>query len=204
MGKLYIMDINIKIVDYDNYYKIIANKDINKGTIVLTEKPLIQFDSYDPIIIIYHMLKNKNKYIENLYPRDHIELINPKNEFNIDLLKLLNKSNINIKKYLQNILQKNSINLLYQYYYKYLFNAFSINNKPSILILGAMMNHSCKPNIVFYEKNNSMYFEVLDNIKKGDELCYSYLRNYKYKTNKDKYLYLLNHYNFECKCILCI
>ena len=48
-----------------------------------------------------------------------------------------------------------------------------------------------------------MYFEALDNIKKNDELCYSYLRNFKYSTNKEKQMYLLNHYNFICKCYKC-
>ncbi len=190
------MEINMD----NNNYRILANNNIIKGTIVLIEKPLIQFDSYDPIIIIYYMLKNNNNYIQKLYPRQaNIKLINTKNEYNVNLIKLLNNANIHIKKYLQ----KYDESILYQYYYKYLFNAFSINKKPSILPIGAMMNHSCKPNIIFFEKDNSIYFQALENINKGTELCYSYLRNYKYKANTDKSLYLINHYNFECKCVMC-
>ncbi len=78
-----------------------------------------------------------------------------------------------------------------------------MNNHPTILPIGAKMNHSCKPNIYFYEKNNMMYFEALNNIKKGEELCYSYLRNYTFINQKDKQNYLFNHYNFICKCIIC-
>lgn len=66
---------------------------------------------------------------------------------------------------------------------------------PTILSYGAMMNHSCKPNIYFYEKNNAMYFKTLCDIKKGNELKISYLRN---KTNTSTKEYLLNHYNFIC------
>ena len=93
-----------------------------------------------------------------------------------------------------------NINLLYHYYCKILFNAFQMNSSCAILPIGAMMNHSCKPNIYFYEKNNEMHFEALTNINKNEELCYSYLRNYKYSNEKDKQYYLLNHYNFVCKC----
>ena len=168
---------------------------MKKGEIILAEKPIYQ--ETDIIKLLYEIIKNKeNKDIVNLYPRTYIDL---SNTYLSNLLKIINNyNNYKIKKYL--LINSNILNF---YFCKILFNAFEMNNYSTILPIGAMMNHSCNPNIVFYEKNNLMYFEAIVNIKKNDELCYSYLRNYKYSNYKDKQLYLLNHYNFVCNCYEC-
>ncbi len=183
----------IKIL-FANNYKIIANEDIKKGTVILIDKPI--YISNNIIELLYLMLKNNtDNDLINLYPRNDIKLINENNNpYNIDLYKLINKSDKIMKKYLLSINEKQ----LYHYYYKILFNAFQINNKVCILKIGAMMNHSCSPNIIFYENNNNMIFEANCDIKKGTELCYSYFRNC--KSNIDKHKYLLDHYNFICEC----
>lgn len=189
----------IKIL-YNNNYKVIASQDIKKGTKVLIEKPI--YIANDIIELLFLLVKNgSDNDIINLYPRDNFKLMNENNNpYNINLYKLINKYDKNIKKILLSINTQD----LYHYYYKILFNAFQMNNKACILKIGAMMNHSCSPNIVFYEYNNTMIFESICDIKKGTELCYSYLRNYKYKTNKDKLDYLINHYNFKCGCDICV
>ncbi len=189
-----------KVLNNINNIKIIAKENIKKGTIVLIEEP--KFKEKDIIALLYIILKNKDDInIKNLYPRNK-ENINEINSIYLQTLyKLINNyHDKKIKKYL--LLVDNDIIILY--YYKILFNAFDMNNNPTILPIGAKMNHSCKPNIYFYQKNNMMYFEALCNINKGDELCYSYLRNYKFINQKDKQNYLLNHYNFICKCIICV
>ena len=194
----------VKIIynmEYD-YYKIIALENIQKGEIILNEKPLFNLfgkkNNNYMLQMLYIMLKNnENHYILNLYPRNKIELINNDNPYNINLIKIINNYNDNKTKRFLLSFDKST---LYLYYYKYLFNAFDMNNSPVILPIGALMNHSCTPNIIFYEHNNTMLFETLHNIKKGSELCYSYLRNYKSKTNINKHTYLINHYNFICKC----
>jgi SET domain-containing protein len=134
-----------------------------------------------------------------LFPRHKITFINKSNNpFLINLQKEINNCHNNkIKKYLL----KFDIDILYIYYYKIIFNAFDMYKTPVLLFNGATMNHSCFPNIYFYECNNAMIFITLSNIKKGDELTYSYLRHVNYKTNEEKHKYLLNHYNFECNCI---
>ena len=188
-------NINKKItIIRNNYSKIIANENIKKGEIILVEKPIYQ--EIDVIKLLYEILKNKEDInIIYLYPRCYLEL--PNNKYLSNLIKLINNyDNHKIKKYLLLI----NINTLYFYYSKILFNAFQMNNYSTILPIGAMMNHSCKPNIMFYEKNNMMIFEALTNINKNEELFYSYLRNFKYTNNKEKQLYLLNHYNFICEC----
>jgi len=189
----------ISIIKEDNY-KIIAIDNIKKGDIVLIEKPIYQ--ELDIIKLLYELLKNKtDTHIINLYPRVNFNLhLLSNNIYLSNLINIINKyDNKKIKKYL--LLVK--IDTLYFYYLKILFNAFQMNNNSSILPIGAMMNHSCKPNIIFYEKNNMMIFEACANIKKDDELLYSYLRNYKYNNQTDKQNYLLNHYNFNCSCLEC-
>ncbi len=189
-------------IKLDNGYKIIANDNINKGDIVLVEQPI--FNEDDIIYLLYTIIKNKDiENIKNLYPRtNNIKLLNEKdNPYIINLSKIINKySNKKIKEFLLSI----DINVLYFYYYKILFNAFEMNNKSVILSIGAMMNHNCNPNIIFNSINikgiNYMQFIALSNIKKHEELCYSYLRNYKGLNKKN---YLLNHYNFSCNCSSC-
>ena len=188
----------IKIIYDNNYTKIIATENIAKNEIILIEKPI--YKENDIIILLYSILKNKeDNIIKNLYPRKNIELLNNNNPF-LNISKIINNHpNKKIKQYLSLI----DINIVYFYYYKILFNAFDMNNSPTILPFGAMMNHSCDPNIIFYEKNNLMYFQTLKNIKKNEELCYSYFRNYKPNNEKEKKIYLINHYNFECACTKC-
>jgi hypothetical protein len=202
--KKYISD-DIKIIYNNDFYKIIAINDIKKGTIIMKETSdynlFGHYKTNQILDILYLMLKNKDDIkIINLYPRNNIKLINQyKNPYLIDLLKEIKYcSNNKIKKFLL----EHDNDTLYTYYYKILFNAFDMYGSPVLLFNGAMINHSCTPNVKFYESNNTMYFETLTNVKKGEEITYSYLRNVVIKTTKEKHLYLLNHYNFKCQCSL--
>lgn len=191
----------INIIKTDGYF-IRANNNINKDDVILIEKPI--FNEIDIISLLYTIIKNKDTiYIKNLYPRtNNFKLLNiDNNPYIINLSKIINKyDNKKIKAFLLSI----NIDIIYFYYYKILFNAFEMNNNSVILPIGAMMNHNCKPNIIFksiiIKGVHYMEFKAINNIKKDEELCYSYLRNYKGTNNK---LYLLNHYNFICKCIYC-
>ena len=78
---------------------------------------------------------------------------------------------------------------------KYIQNAFSTSNGPVILFLGAIFNHSCKPNVRFEANNNQqMIFTTTKTIKKGDQLfdCYG--------AGKLSHQQLFEQYNFKCKC----
>jgi hypothetical protein len=186
----------INTIDNNNI-KIIAKENIKKGKEILIEEPV--YKEKDIIYLLYIILKNKDDInIKNLYPRNY-NYINNSTYLQL-LYKLINNyPDKKIRKYL--LMSDN--NTIYFYYFKILYNAFDMNGFSAILPIGAKMNHSCKPNVYFYQKNNMMYFEALTDIKSGDELCYSYLRNYKFINQKDKQTYLFNHYNFYCKCIIC-
>ena len=200
------MNNNIKIVYENDYYKIISNNFIEKNTIVLIEDPEIYLSNNpktnEDILLnmIYIILKNKDSlFIKNLYPR---EIIEPNktasrcanNPYNINLIKLIKTCT---NKIIKNYLLFFDKDTLYMHYYKYLFNAFDLNNSPVILPIGAMMNHSNNPNIMFYPENNKMIFKTIKKIKPNEELCYSYLRNVKCKTNEEINEYLFNHYNIS-------
>jgi len=190
---------NIKILYNNDSYYIIAQNDIKKDTIILKEIPkynLFGNKKDDELIeMLYILLQNKNDpIILNLYPRTtNIFILNKiNNPYNINLVKLINNTKNNK---LKSFILSFDKSIIYQHYYKYIYNAFNMYSVPTILSYGAMINHSCKPNIYFYENNNAMYFKTLYDIKKGDELKISYLRN---KTNETSKEYLLNHYNFIC------
>ncbi len=200
-----IINPNIKIICENDFYKIISKKFIEKNTIVLIESPKLYLSNNpktnEDILLnmLYLILKYKDTlFIKNLYPRAIIKnpIGNINNPYNINLIKLIkNCSNKIIKNYLL-FFDKDT---LYMHYYKYLFNAFDMDNSPVILPIGAMMNHSNNPNIIFYSENNKMIFKTINDIKPNEELCYSYLRNCKYKTPDEINEYLYNHYNFSNK-----
>ncbi len=193
---------NIQIIYENDFYKIISKNFIKKNTIILIESPKIYLlnntkTNEDKLLnMLFLIIKNRDTdYIKNLYPRTIIK--NPmtnNNPYYINIIKLIQTStNKTIKDYLLSF----DKNIIYQHYYKYLFNAFEMNKEPVILPLGALMNHSHNPNIEFTDDNNKMYFRTKCDIKPNEELCYSYLRNYKYKSEKDKNDYLYNHYNIK-------
>lgn len=200
--KQFISD-DILILFQKDFYKIIAKNDIKKDTIVIKEIPLYHLFGkikYDRMLQFLHvMITTNDSKIDALYPRQNIEPLDKNNPYNINLIKYIKEANYD--KIKDDLLLSKNLN---KYYYKYLFNAFEMYNSPVLLFIGAMMNHSCQPNIKFYEKNNAMYFEALTDIKKGDELTYSYLRNSGVTTDKDKKMYLIQHYNFKCQCKLCV
>ncbi len=198
-----IINPNIKIVYENDSYKIISTNFIEKNTHILIEHPKIYLsnnikDNEEKLLqMLYLILKYKDSlFIKNLYPRATIKnpIGNINNPYNINIIKLIkNCKNKIIKNYLLFFDKE----CLYMHYYKYLFNAFDMNNNPVILPIGAMMNHSNNPNIIFYPENDKMVFKTINNIKPNEELCYSYLRNYKYKSNEEINEYLFNHYNIS-------
>ncbi len=197
------MNNNIQIINNNDFYKIISTNFIEKNTIILIEEPYIYLTNNPKtneerlLSMLYLILKYKDTlFIKNLYPRAIIKnpIGNINNPYNINLIKLIkNSSNKAIKNYLM-FFDKDT---LYMHYYKYLFNAFDMNNNPVILPIGAMMNHSNNPNIIFYPENNKMIFKTIKNIKPNEELCYSYLRNCKYRNQEEINEYLFNHYNIS-------
>ncbi|AYV76389.1 MAG: hypothetical protein Terrestrivirus6_15 [Terrestrivirus sp.] len=198
----------------NNEYKVIAKNDIKSGTIILRETPLYEIfgeKNIDPALQIMYKMIGK-KYNKNynfglihdettLTPRDTQFLY--ENNLKNNLYKTIRKLP---EGEIKNVLLKIDDNKLIQYYFKYLYNAFSMyKHGPTILILGAKLNHNCNPNTRFYPENDTMIFETVRNIKKGEEITDTYIKETDLNTmgTKQRREYLFNHYCFVCKCLRC-
>ena len=68
-----------------------------------------------------------------------------------------------------------------------------INNfRTSLYHKTVKFNHSCYPNAILVHSNNDMSVKIfaIENIKKGDEICISYLKNLLLPT-KRRYFFIL-------------
>ena len=195
----------ISINNFNNNLRIICNKNIKGSTIILEDIPICNDKTYlinSDINILYNMFDYIiDEKIDQLYPRtyDNINNINKKGKYSFEsqhiIKQILKCQNKKIKRIL--LYDESKLEL---YYYKYLFNAFTMYNKPIILAIGSKFNHSCNPNIIFYERDNKMVFETKRDIKKGEELFISYLRNVPESEILKHSQYLLDHYNFNYLC----
>jgi hypothetical protein len=185
----------------------IATEDIQEDTILFEEKPMIlaneRFGKYAYDEILYVICKVLED--ENILMKFNILAPQKINDLHIDIhveqfIKELKKYNTNLKK---NILTKINFNQFMLLCYKYKRNVFAYKNKISaILEKGSLFNHSCKPNCIFYYENDKMIFKTDTLIKKGDELCISYINVDQNKDKRQEELYI--GYGFKCNCQLCI
>lgn len=73
----------------------------------------------------------------------------------------------------------------------------------SMLQIGNCMNHSCSPNVVAAcgHTDNKIQFIACRNIKKGDEICRSYIDET--LPYAKRAVILKKEYGFDCACSLC-
>lgn len=188
----------IKIIVNEDYYKVIAIKDIKKDYKLIIEYPKYNLygteiygteilDREKQILKLY--LDNINEpHIKDLYPRTHVYT-------NTTMIKNIHKIIKGDKKF-----NKYDINTIELCIAKYIFNAFEgYDFGPLTLPLIAKINHSCQPNVRFKFNRNtgSMHLYAIKDIKKGEEIYDSYLENKKIESHKE---YLKEHYGFICNC----
>lgn len=94
--------------------------------------------------------------------------------------------------------------LIVKYNYKPIFNSIFINNGIGYYPGVIFINHSCRPNSDYCYKNNykTIEFRALCDIKKDDEITCCYVEPLESTLNRQKFL--LNNYNFICKCDRCL
>ena len=81
-------------------------------------------------------------------------------------------------------------------------NAFDFGKYgPAILFNGALLNHSCDPNVIFKQENKYMIFKTIKDINKGEELCNNYIDITLPK--KRRLSILKSQYGFTCTCNRC-
>eukprot|EP01084_Bolivina_argentea_P090222 162614_1 len=164
-------------------YSMIATTYISKGTIILTDKPLIIYDNNSNqtiaeqnVLNAYNSLSNDDKKeYNNLYSRDWIFQTENK------IIEIANTNAI--------MLSNN-------------------NNTTGVFPLISRINHSCNRNVhwIWNEKQNKVLLIASRNIMKDEQLFTSYLGSQLFSnlsTKQERREYLLHHYGFYCECKLC-
>jgi len=185
-------------------YGFIAREAIRAGEVLIKETPSITIQEneiYSDIFqLLYLILSDQQlkEQFKTLAPDsvDNIS-INQSNIMN-ELKKKVSTKNNTLYEFFANNYSAKEIMI---YCAKYMCNAFEFQNKPVILFTGTMMNHSCLPNVIFGEKDNQMCFITVRDIKKGEEICGSYI-DITLPTNKRK-KHLKEQYGFDCCCERC-
>jgi len=189
----YISD-SIKIDGCDDYYRIVATKNIKSGETIIIEYPEINLFGEENIDRgIQSIIKYIEQKEDKLYPRNN-------NFIRTRMITNIHKIIKNTDRRTQLFFNNYSKSEIEMYYAKYIFNAFEgYNYGPLTLPTVAKLNHSCNPNAIFnFDKNTGcMVVKAIHNIKKGSEICASYLLNKEISNHKE---YLYEHYGFTCDC----
>lgn len=184
----------------------VATVDIPANTILLKEKPSYKTDNKrnNLLELIYIIINDDNKSkinnFKKYYPKkldNRITLFEANLKYELELLK---KSDIKKYNYLIENCSKEELQLNYM---KCIQNGFMHALYGSIILLnGSIFNHSCDPNVLFGNNGDETIFITIRDIKKGEELCNSYISIYLDREKRQKTL--LNQYGFICKCTRCI
>ena len=194
----------IKQVNFPNKGRgFISTNTINKGEIVLIEKPDIFVEKFveSPLFELIYQIVNENQ-IDNYNKFIPNQIDTYENTFINELKNLSNKQ-------IKNKLLKFNDEQLSLLIRKYLQNVFNMDNtkksiKPCVLYYGAIFNHSCQPNIDFKfdSSNYQMIFFANKKIGKNVELFDSYIdTSLNYKDRQER---LQFQYKFKCECEKCL
>jgi hypothetical protein len=194
--KVYIHPNIIINTNEDDNNKVIAKKDIKKGTIIIKEYPTINLFGENVLDRDVEFIKKLIQHRESqLFPRKLNQFKRTKMTKYI-FNKIDSNNNTATKKYFEKF-DKTDLEF---YYCKHLFNSFEGNEfGPLYLPLIAKLNHSCNPNTTFVlnKDNGQMILITTRDIKKDEEITDSYLCNKLIQEHKS---YLQEHYGFQCDC----
>ena len=123
----------IKIINNDGYYKVIATESIPRGTIIIKESPLFDLfgeKNIDPAVqIIYKMIVrnyNRNYDVGMVDVNSLINQLHPRTTVNTIINRLRNDINKLPPSKMKSILEFTPDDIITQFYLKYLYNAFSM------------------------------------------------------------------------------
>ena len=190
---------------------IVANEDIPKGEILITEKA-IEFVAlidrnfkYNISKEIWHdIIKNKIKDKMMYCKEDNPELFEIYNGANTNLSLQERKDNYikNISKNNNIIMSQKEIDTLFSDSFctkLYYYDEFSIVS--GLFYYSSFLSHSCDPNSHMLGLGNFIFAIADKNIKANEEITTFYVENDQEFLSRQKKL-LLN-YGFKCQCPLC-
>ena len=190
---------------------VVANEDIFKGEILISEKAI----EYTPIID----KKFKNYVSKEIWHKSLKDKIEEKikycKEDNPEIFEIYdgNNGNLSLEKrkenYLKNISKNNNIifpedkltALFSDSYSTKLFLYDELSIASGLFYYTSFISHSCNPNIMIFGIGNFIFAIADKNIKKNEELSTFYIENDKVFTQRQNDLFL--NYGFKCDCALC-
>lgn len=207
-----IIDKSIKKQQIQNKgYGYVAIENIPKGTTLIQETPEHQLDLNQEIYsdifqLLYIILTDEDTQKVNKFHSltPSMSNLNLFLHFEKKILEELEKlkSIPKMKKVYKFFKDNYTSQEILLFCSKYISNAFSFSDDgPVMLYTGAMLNHSCLPNVIFGKINEDYYFISVRNIQKGEEICDNYCDITLDKNSRQKYL--LNQYGFKCGCLRC-
>jgi len=191
---------------------IIAQKKIPVNTLIIRETAAFQLGPNEKIYsdifqLLYQIFTSdspkKIKQFQNFVPKNTKSYQHYREKIEKELTKLKNTEQHHIYTFFKENYTDNEILLFCA---KYMANAF----EPGVvLIKGAMLNHSCSPNVIFNwekrsasdKKENIMNFTTVRDIEAGEEICGNYVDIR--LDNEARQKRLLDQYGFHCRCVRC-
>lgn len=174
---------------------VFARRSIPQGTVIIREKPIMlnheELDDAYRYKLIKYMLSN------NESSQAFIELA----PLEIDPYDTSVISYESIRALHQVYLPELSPHEMRLYYMKYKRNVFAFKDKHGICMCGTRINHSCHPNVTYYQDSNALIFQTTRPIDARDELFISYI-NTQLPTVERKSI-LQQRYGFNCLCEKC-
>lgn len=174
---------------------MIATRSIPKGTVIIREKPFFlkdePLDDHYKYKLIKHMLSNEytSKAFIDMVPLE----IDPEDSRVI--------SYESIRAFHQTYLPELTAHEMRLYFMKYKQNVFSFKEKHGICIYATRINHSCHPNVTYYQDPNAIIYQTTRAIEKNDEIYISYI-NPEMPGDERRPL-LKQRYQFDCLCEKC-
>lgn len=174
---------------------VFATRSIPQGTVLVREKPILLKD--EPLDDHY-----KYKFIQKVLSDPYMSHsfidmvpheIDPEDPsvMQYDSLRAMHQA------YLPE-LSPHEIRL---YCMKYKRNVFSFKDKHGIFVYARRINHSCRPNVAYYQDGNALLFQTTRPIEKGDEIYISYINTS--LPGEERKSILQQRYGFDCLCEKC-
>lgn len=183
-------------INYDtnnDYYSIVSNENLKKGTFILLEHVLTSYDYNDLIINI----QNDRSLSETLYPRKMPDMIEKFYRYHLQEQgdELDDKIPNGLKNFLMSPLLQSKVD----------YNYYKFDSDPPLWVLGnaiSKINHDCIPNCSVYpvtKVGDNVFYGIwsIKDIKKGDELTVDYVEGGGSISDHNE---LKKKFNFTCSC----
>ncbi len=201
-------DIAKKVMLKDDFYGMIAERDIRTGETIVNSLPMTWIEFKEDKAIIGVWTTNIQEKMRNAMSlKDDDESKKYVAWFQQLLTLSPRKLTLEITKMMEICVNKGQDTVYPFIYAKLEANAFKMGNHVKTLYMASsFFNHSCLPNVIqiFDYSSKAIYLKAFRDIKKGEELCISYIDNHILFPEIDRQTILADKGIKECYCSSCI